>query len=210
MDRLSLWGKAGDVVSDSKHEQKWIDDVSGDPFNVPATPGYTDLLGVIPQGAGQSDRVGRLVNVSSVSCRGYWSLSDTSVAAGAGHACRFMIVVDTQANKTAWTVTQDLLQTDSPYSFHKLDKSARFVILHDELVTLNHTAGSWDGTDDQFAATIHPFSVEIADLCIPLTYSGADGTIDEITDNAIYTVFLADVTLKVNAHCVSRLRYSDG
>ncbi len=211
MQSVSLWGQAADVVHDAKDgELKFHDDNTADPFTVTDSPGVIDLSAVITQGTAKNERIGRLVNVTSVSCRGYYQLDGSSDPAATGHTLRFLVVVDTQANSTAWTDTSLLLTLDTPFQFHRLDHSARFVVLHDQLVSLNHMAGSWDGTNDQYPQQRHAFSVEIPNLCIPLEYSGSSGAITSMTGNAIYTVWLADVDNAVSAHVLTRLRYRDG
>lgn len=110
-------------------EYKYVD--SGTLVGPMDNVGQTQLIAVVPQGAGQTQRVGRKIMWRSIQYR----IQVISDVATVNNVARWMIVYDRQPNKVLAQVT-DILESASPYAFLKDENRDRFLVLKDKTVQL--------------------------------------------------------------------------
>jgi len=88
------------------------------------TTGSVALIATVPQGAGESQRIGREINLHSLQIHGtVQAKTTTTLAAG-----RFLVVWDKQPNAALAAIT-DILNTANYYSFLNDQNKKRFKIL---------------------------------------------------------------------------------
>lgn len=176
----------------------------------PAAGNVTQLL-TIPQGVGQSERVGRRITVKAIVCNLTTYMNGTGVAAAIGmDRVRFVLVEDTQANGAAcdWgTVSNGVFASASVDALRNLDNSARFRILKDWDLVLNCTAGvsgAW-----QYAAKSLNYYTK-TNIKIEYDSSATTGAIGTIRSNNICLLAIGQTTTNgCNLSGTIRIRYSD-
>lgn len=187
-------------------EKKFLDTPLTLEDPVAATGNVYDSLVEIPQGAGESQRVGRKCTITAISLRYVVSLNNTSTPSSTEDGCRVIIFHDKQCNGAIAPITQ-VLASDTYLSYNNLANKERFRILSDKFHDLSSTAGSYDGTNDQFGAKGVTKSVYLR-CDIPIEFSGATGAIAEIRSNNIGVLIISDKA-KCNFSGLARVRYSD-
>lgn len=176
-------------------------------------------LVVIPQGAGESERVGRKVTIRKFMFRGQLSLlayTGTAAAEAAlSNRARVIFYLDKQCNGAAATAG-DILGpgTVSIDSFNELVNKGRFLILKDKMVTMTPPAIAWNGTAiSRPAVTKQLFFSKKCN--IPIEYdAGGTGGITEIRSNNIGCLAISGPTATATGNVVSligtcRFRYTD-
>lgn len=164
------------------------------------------LVGIIQQGTGESQRVGRKIVLRKVLCRGAVNLDGTGLN-DASDVVRIMLVKDKQTNGAVAAVT-DILEDDQVLSFNKLENKGRFTILKEVIVEVNSTAAAYDGTNVVHNIGTKYFSF-FHECNIPIEYSGNGGTVADLTTN---NVFLVAISISGAAYLTTnvRVRYFDG
>jgi len=196
-------------------EQKFLDVAISDvSISTAGDIQNADTLVVIPQGAGESERVGRKVTLKKFMFRGaVFHIGATAVtAAQAINANRVRVIfyVDKQCNGATAAAT-DILASAAIESFNNLANRDRFMILKDKIYSFNRDSISHNGTNyDAPAAEVKIFMSKKCN--IPLEYSGATGGITEIKSNNVGCLLIAqgNGTGNVTA-CIGtcRFRYTD-
>ena len=170
---------------------------------------------VVPQGAGESERVGRKIVIKKVMFRGRVTLGSAQ-AGTVGDAVeatqiRVILYLDKQCNGAAATAAQILGPgTVSIDSFNELVNKGRFTILKDKIVDLNRLCMVHNGTNYDGGEVIR--KVFFSKKCnIPIEYEGATGAITEIRSNNIGMMAVAwDASSSpVLLNGLVRIRYSD-
>lgn len=189
-------------------ELKFFDNTPSFAF---ATAGAVVQLLTIPQGVGQSERVGRKIRVKSIVCNVSVYLNGTGAAAATGmDRIRFVLVQDMQANGAACdfgSVANGVFSSASVDALRNLDNVSRFKILKDWDMTLLSAAGvsgAW-----QYAAKAVNKYIK-CDIPIEYDNSATTGAITTIRSNNICLLAINTVT---NGGCALsgtiRIRYSD-
>ncbi len=166
-------------------------------------------INIIPQGVTEVQRIGRKCTVRSVHWKYRVDLPEVTAVATPNtiDEVRVIMYMDRQANGAAAAAT-DILETATIRSFRNLANSGRFVILMDRLHVINWgTLASSVATEVQQAEVVREYSFN--KKCeIPLEFSAAAGTIDEIRSN---NLGILTVGLNGTAGLLSsfRLRFSD-
>lgn len=177
IDRTSgFYGKYG-----VDGELKFLD-IGNDTPNVPVGGGMIPTMNVIPQGTGESERIGRKCIIRKIRHR-YALTVPGQIEAGptftASDIVRVIFYVDKQCNGQDAVVGDILAPVPDFQSFFNLQNSQRFAILHDRTYALNPTSGGAATPSlflNQFEVVGH-FNVSCH---IPLEFSGTNGTITEI------------------------------
>jgi len=184
-------------VAGSDAERKFLDvTIADNSISAGGDIQNSGTLVVIPQGAGESERVGRKVIIRKMMFRGDITLNEyagtVEADASAANRVRVIFYLDKQCNGAA-AVTADILAVATPVSngFNNLTNRDRFVILKDKFIDLNPMALAKATTN--FVRPRVNKSMFFAKSCdIPVEYSGTAGTIGEIRSNNIGCLLLAD------------------
>lgn len=204
-------------VAGSDAERKFLDVTIAD-NSISATGDIQNsgTLIVIPQGAGESQRVGRKVVIRKIMFRGEATLNEyagtTEADASAANRVRIIFYVDKQCNGAAATAG-DILATATPVSngFNNLNNRDRFLILKDKFIDLNPMALA-KGTTNYVRPRVNK-SMFFARSCeLPIEYSSTTGAITEIRSNNIGCLIIADSAATGFACAVTgtvRFRYTD-
>lgn len=152
-----------------------------------ATAGnITDTVIVIPQGVGESQRVGRKCTIKSINWRFNFNLPEVDAAStpGAADVLRILVYLDKQCNG-ATALVADILQSADYQAFNNLSNKTRFRTLMDRTYAMSYAAMASDG-----AAVVSQAEVQMEDTffkkCnIPIEYSSTTGAIAEIASNNI-------------------------
>lgn len=185
-------------------------DTAIDQTNVTADMTIKQLL-TIPEGNGESNRIGRKICIKRISWRIRVQLqSDTDAIASTEALLRGMIILDTQTNGEEFTAV-DLLDTDVWKSFNNLANSKRFKTLKKFEINLasggnaQTAAGTWV-TFPTFKYITGSIKV---DLPIEYDNSATTGAITTIRSNNIYWTTQTVTDSTVNTVGQFRIRYSD-
>ncbi len=163
-------------------------------------------LVVIPQGADESNRIGRKVTVKQIGIKADLFLPASTSANFTTDTVRLILYHDKQANGATATMA-NLLESGTDWlSFRNLTETGRFQFLLDKLYTLNsHLSGN--GTTDQSGA--YQEHVEFYHSCnIPIEYSSTAGVLTEIRSNNLGLACISRNGL-VDLDSVIRVRYTD-
>lgn len=163
--------------------------------------GTTATINDIPQGTGESQRIGRKCTVTSVHCRLTFRLEDLfsatsnlNVAYNMSDNLRFMIVLDRQCNGAGAGGTE-ILAVDTYDGFMNLSNKGRFRILYDKIWAMNGRATSaGTGTTNDCQGFGDQRIIKINKRCfIPIEFDGATGGLSEIKSNNIGIVIWSNV-----------------
>ncbi len=155
---------------------------------VTVVPMVIHNLTVIPEGNGESERIGRKICIKSISWKFEATLPTTAIAANTSDLLKFFIVQDRQTNGAQFAAT-DLLDLDAWDSFNNLANSKRFKVLMTKTITLRAHAGSGRGTTDtlSYGEDIR-YSIGSKQCSIEIEYdnSANTGAIGTVRSNNIY------------------------
>ncbi len=164
----------------------------------------------IPEGNGESDRLGRKITVKRVEWRYTLFLPNlTGNLASLPDTVRVILYLDKQTNGLAATAAV-ILQTDDYQSFRNMANSGRFRILCDKTHTVKAAAsGAGDGTTNDFSATLQNYFFSI-NVNIPIEYDSSSnlGVLTSMRSNNI-GVLLEGRDGKALFESKMRIRYTD-
>ncbi len=146
---------------------------------------------LIPQGTGESERIGRKATLVSLHYRYSFRLPAVAGAATQpDETMRIIIYIDKQTNGGNATVT-DLLETANIRSFRNLSNTGRFSILMDKMHSLKHSGlGGPDPTAVQNGGT---FNFTWSKKCeLPLEFSSTMGALAELKTNNVGVLLISD------------------
>lgn len=166
----------------------------------------TGQLNLIPQGVTESTRIGRMCIIRSIYLKGLMQYSPgASASTAAPTTCWIYVVLDTQCNGAAASVTDVLTSNNMAVAVHNLNNSQRFRVLRVFKATFNPPAGvtgAYIDTQKRF---------EFFKKCnIPIDFSSTTGALTEIRSNNIFLLAgsnNSDDQIQVVATC--RLRFAD-
>ena len=185
-------------------EVKFLD-TTADNLTPPVTGVLVSSLNVIPQGVGESERLGRKVTLRALYIRCQFRISDADSAADGFRILRMLVYQDKQTNGAAPAVT-DILQTAAFRSFRNLDNTGRFNILHDKYYTKNASSGLATALAD--TGMLIQTSNQ---LVMPIEYDATfdTGVISTIRSNNIGVLFISNIGAHFDVDFHSRIRYTD-
>ncbi len=186
-------------------ELKFVDTVLLN--QVPTTAGLViPSLNVVPQGNGESERIGRKVTIKSISIRARFNIEGADSAVDGTRTLRFILYQDTQTNGAAATVGA-ILQTPNYLSFRQLDNTGRFRLLEDKYHTLRITASESLLLSFNTSKVFGVFKK----MNTPIEYdnSATDGSIATQRSNNFGIILLGDIGGHATVDLTIRIRYSD-
>ena len=164
-----------------------------------------DSIIKIPQGTGESERIGRKINIVSLQLNYTLHLAVDPIGS-TSQSVRVIIYVDQQTNGVG-TGQFDLLNTNEINSHYNLANQDRYAILWDKTWDMNRKASAAVGAGS--ASVIKQGQYNIP-LDIPVEYSGTTGGITEFrTNNISIMTFRRFNAGSVAMDAFFRLRYSD-
>ncbi len=193
----------------SRPEMKFHD-VTVDDGVVAASMNVQTALLVIPEGNGESDRIGRKITIKKLGWRYEVLLPTTATAADTSDVVRVMMVLDKQANG-ALGVNTAVLEDDDYQSFNNLANSQRFRILMDKSYSIASKSGSGRGTTDTLSYGDAVITAQWHKNCnIPIEYdnSATTGVITTIRSNNLF-VIVGSKSGVAGFRSKLRVRYTD-
>ncbi len=187
-------------------EMKFFDsDVSDAPVGATLT---INLLTIIPEGNGESERIGRKITLKRVSVLYEMKLSATTAASSTSETVRCMLIQDTQTNGAAF-IAADLLDTDVMSSFNNLANSSRFKILFKQEFSFKAGGAAPSGAAYIFSED-QKYLRMTKKVNIPMEYdnSATTGVITSIRSNNLYWCTQATGATITSVGKV-RVRYTD-
>lgn len=178
--------------------------------NQPASAGgkiWSNSLINIPEGTGQSERIGRKINVVGVGMTMEFVLPVTTFGVEATDNMRVILYLDKQANGAVPIPADILTISVAVGSYRNLANVDRFRILYDKIHSINSGAGT--GTTDTLEYAARSFFRKAwVKANIPVLYSGlGGGTVDIKSNNLGILVVSSNVKCLLTIH--SRVRYID-
>lgn len=138
--------------------------------------GTINLVNGIAQGAGNSQRVGFKVTMTSISVKG--NFLSTS-AANPNGACRIKLVYDKQTN-LALPVATDILVADAVGAPNNLINGDRFITLMDQQI---HP----DAAISTFGGSYCAYDIDFFTKCqLPMVFGGVGATVASIETGGLY------------------------
>lgn len=168
---------------------------------------FDDSLNEVPQGAGESDRVGRKITVTDVLLKGLLTTGSGTVAASIADTYRIILYLDKQCNGATAAATDILEGVVDINAFRNLEEGGRFRILSDSIIEGGPltNAGGTAATVDRYQCFHIYKSVKI-----PIEFNGATGAIAEIRSNNIgVLVVSAGANAGTTLSYTARIRYTD-
>ena len=214
MDRRMSVNPSKGIFRTSGHESKFVDFVRTD-VSVATGGTFQVSIAVIPEGDGESERVGRKVTLTGVTMRYQASLAAESAAAtvGSGDTVRIILMVDNQTNLALPSVL-DLLETAavrSHYNLNNVGRNGRFAILLDKFITINRVVSMNDSaTTSASPLVLSPLISKTCKLNTPIEYNSVatTGAITTQTGKGLLLFYISQNGEATLANQV-RVRYSD-
>lgn len=158
----------------------------------------------IPQGTGESERIGRKCTITKLLARLNFEFDTATFAnqsAGSFEAhetIRIMFVWDKQCNGALANVIE--INTDNNYNaFRELSNTKRFHILYDRTFVWNTTATSAGTTSFESTVTRKEYQIRVnKKVFIPIEFDGTTGALAEIKSNNIGLIIWAKHGGRIN------------
>lgn len=166
-------------------------------------------LTIIPEGNGESDRIGRKITIKNISWRYKIQLKEHTDITKSSDTIKMMLVQDMQTNGAQFTAL-NLLETDIWESHRNLANSRRFVVLWSKDVTLASTSGGPASTTTTNFSSNRRVVVGGKSCNIQIEYdnSATTGAIGTVRSNNLYWCTQSiEGDLDCGGQC--RLRYTD-
>lgn len=193
--------RSGGYAPTSNREMKFVD-VATNITNLDSSTSNVILLSTIPQGASQSQRIGRKAWLDSIQVKGRIYSSTTTTISGV----RWALVYDAQTNKSAPVFT-DVFNTATYDCMKRDDNKNRFYILKDNIdVVIGNSTTPATGREslviDCFVKINKP--IEFA--------TAGTGAIGDTVSGGLFLVSIGEIVAGTAAafmEFTSRLRYKD-
>lgn len=171
-------------------EVKFFDTALSLPID--STGAVEGSLNLIPQGATESNRIGRQCTITSVLIKAFlqWQ-SNMAQSIFVGTQVRFALVLDKQANGANATYT-DVYASNSITAPRNLSNAERFFVLKEWQMIPKHpavgTTDNWATQANSVANCPHTEMEFYKRVRIPLEFSSTTGAITEIRSNNLFLV----------------------
>jgi len=191
-------------------EVKYLDTVLNFAFDTTGEVPATGQLNLIPQGAGEQERIGRKVHIKSIHIKA--NLLPNTAAWSGGTTIRLLLVQDKQCNGAAATYSgvNGVLQNDSTMSFRNITNVDRFIIHKDWNMPINAPAGVTGSFSPK--ATVLEFHKK-CDIPIEFDNSAATGALTTIRSSNLFLLARGSPAGDDDLIAVTgfaRIRYIDG
>lgn len=205
-------------------ERKWIDtyliptEVRSANINSlidPIAAGFPLPLNAIPQGTGQSERIGSKVTNDKMFVRGTIT---TGVDTTTSPICRVIFFIDKQTNKTVLDPNTMYASFSVPEGgdyllFRNLDWIQRYQVLYDKTYTLNQV-NYWNPNAEMGAGAVRnnnmsrhfQFSCKVPGVT---EFDGTTRAIGSMTSKSVHCIAMCNVDRNCTLTYVSRFRYYD-
>lgn len=189
-------------------ELKFFDTVKGLTATNSAGVLANSSLCLIPQGADESERVGRKCTVKSLHMHGRLKQIVATSGANTSNKVRIVVYVDKQTNGATANVGDLLSDPTDVNSFRNLVNSGRFKFLMDRTFDIYQTGAAPTGAAYEYGEITKTFNLN-CNLSLPLEFDGATGALAELrTNNIGVAVFSSDSTI-TQFQYTARIRYAD-
>ena len=177
-------------------------------------PVANGTISAVPLGVGDSERIGRQVTMLSIHVHGFVEanpvLSGTTPPGDV--VVRLAMVLDKQTNgeqMSADDCFRPIADELDINSFRELQATQRFSVLKDQTFRLERQAEN-TGVDGEFSSgkIKIPFSFNYNFRNVVVNYTGANGVVDDISDNSVHLMAVQD-DLSTRLTYTARLRYTD-
>lgn len=190
-------------------EKKFLDTDIGTAFGTLTANMEKSNLNIIPQGDGESERVGRRVTITDIHIQGSLVLAPPTAASNGSDAVKLMLVVDKQTNKATFGTTV-LLEADAIYSYRKLPNATRFQVLWSKTFELNSGGGAASGAAYVFSENRVTFNKTIrCNIPVEFNDDAATGAIETQTVNSLHMTTQCATGAIVALEGNARIRYYD-
>lgn len=192
--------------SGTNPEMKFLDTVVTDAV---IAAGITiNQITVVPEGNGESERVGRKICVKKISVIYCLKLISSTAQGSTSDCVRVMLIQDKQTNGALFAAT-DLIDTDAFISFNNLANSGRFKTLFKRDYALKAGGGVATGAAFAFSEDSKTFRKTFK-VTVPIEYdnTATDGTVSTVRSNNLYWVTQSSDGVSIGVGTV-RIRYSD-
>ncbi len=165
-------------------------------------------LTIVPEGNGESARIGRKITIKSVHVKGVLTMIQATDAANTSDKVFGMLVQDTQTNGAPFVVT-DLLDTDVITSFRNLANSKRFKVLKKKTWTFKAGGAAASGAAFIFSQDQKDVNINLkCNIVMEYDNSATTGVITSVRSNNLYWVTQSSGGV-VNSVLQARIRYED-
>ena len=164
---------------------------------IPNTGHIFSTTVAIPQGTGESERIGRKCVVKSWSMRYALTLQEQTLPANTHDEVKIFIMQDRQTNGTVALIL-DVLEQDNIHSYRNLANTGRFKVL----ATRSHCMSNPAGGNSNFGTNIQKGQFHIK-MFMPLEYSSTTGSLTELKSN---NIFMLLISLDSRTHIQGRIR----
>ncbi len=189
-------------------EKKFLDTTLAGTTVVTAGAIISSSLNVVPEGNGESARIGRKIFLTNLRMKGKITLNTANSSVNAA-VLRCIVYQDTQTNGAAAGVT-DILESADWRSWRNLANQERFKILKDKTFTMNPDAATITSADViATAEKVVPLKLSLK-INAPIEYdnSATTGAIaTQRTNNIGVLAIASDQTCQIDY--IARMRYKD-
>ncbi len=182
---LRVGGYYGRYNRNMRQESKF-NDGNGNFVAVSTGGTQSTSMVLIAQGAGESQRIGRKIKVTSLSVRFSMNLGNSTAAANTSDIIRLIIVHDKQCNGTnaQWL---DVFESTGWDAYRNLANVGRFNVLLDKRLSLRASI-SGDGTTSRSGESNRTWNFH-RKLNIPVEYDAATANIADLKSNNLLFMF---------------------
>lgn len=185
---------------------------------------YWLLLNGLTQGSGSYQRVGNIVQATSVRVRGQIFPTNGGTNLGYFNRARIMIIRDRDANGTAFNLNVPFTTSTkvplfncgaSPYypqvfSRLNVDAFTQYEVLADSTVDLITRVGVYDSADGPHSVNCQAYFDIKVPLSLKVDYGGGTGGgIGDILNNSIYVLFIIDSNVDNTVHMDAEYFFKD-
>ncbi len=191
-------------------EKKFFDTTKA--LTTTATAGtiFDNSLNIVPEGNGESDRVGRKITIKDIYINGNFKIPSTATAVDTSDCVRIIVYQDKQTNGAAAVVT-DILASADFRSWNNLSNKNRFLIHMDKKMAMAATAGSGRGSTDTLSyGENQRWWKMYKSVNIPIEYdsSATTGAITTQRSNNVGVLVISE-SAKSSIGYIARIRYTD-
>lgn len=185
-------------------EQKYVDVAAA--AYVADTTGTITLLNGVAQGDDNTQRQGRMFNMTALSVKGYLSPVDGSTTPS---YCRLIVVYDSATNGAAPTMT-DILQASTSLSHNNLNNRMRFKVLIDEQYAIGATVETATQSYAQ-SPSVHTINRYVPLPKVEVVNNGTGATVASIQKGALWMVTIGSSAPNAGGvfAVTTRVRYLD-